>query len=246
MLARDAFAAHVRELPDDAIEHFGADLYLACACTRGEPAAIETFDREVLAPAAIAIRSIDASAEFVDEACQQLRTSLLVGEGVPPRIATYAGHGPLRSWVGVAAARTALMMIRTTKRKREVSDDEWPSAIAMVGLDNPELELVKRQHAVVFVQALRDAAATLEPRLRSVMRMHFIDGLNVDEIGAAYAVHRATAARWILRARELLFEGTRERLAERLALSGAELDRVTALVQSQLDVSLSQLLPAER
>lgn len=44
---------------------------------------------------------------------------------------------------------------------------------------------------------------------------------------------------------DTVFTDTRELLAKRLSLSATELDRVTALVQSQLDVSLSQLLPPD-
>jgi RNA polymerase sigma-70 factor (ECF subfamily) len=80
--------------------------------------------------------------------------------------------------------------------------------------------------------------------LRAVLRMSFVDEVSIDEIAAVYAVHRATAARWIQRACDNVFAATRELLAERLALSSTELDRMTALVQSQLEVSLSQLLPA--
>jgi RNA polymerase sigma-70 factor (ECF subfamily) len=243
---RARFAAHVRKLPADALERFGADLVLAFACTEGDAAALACFEREMLGPARAAIRSLDGSAAFVDEACQRLRTSLLVGEDGPPKIATYAGHGPLRAWVAMAAARVGLMMIRATKRKREVSDDDWPEAIAMIAIGNPELDLLKRQYAVAFSQALREAATKLEPRQRSALRMHFHDALTLDEIGAVYAVHRATAARWIAQAREVLFDETRRLLAARLQLSEVELDRITALVGSQLDVSLSQLLPLDR
>jgi RNA polymerase sigma-70 factor, ECF subfamily len=242
-LDRVRFSAHLRDVPAGSIERFAEDLYLACACSTGDAAAIAAFERELLVPARAAIRAIDAAAQFVDEACQRLRESLLVGD--PPRIATYAGHGPLRAWVGVAAARIALMLLRSRKRRREISDEDWPGALSMVAIGNPELDLLKRQHAAVFARALVDAAATLEPRLRSVLRMHFADGLTLDEIGVAYAVHRATAARWIQRARDVIFTESRRLLAERLHLSEAELDRMTSLVNSQLDVSLSQLLPAE-
>ena len=220
----DRFAAHVAASPADALARHGADLYLACACASGD--------------------ARDAPA-FADEVCQRLRASLLVGDGTErPRIVDYAGRGPLRAWVGVAAVRHALMLRRGQQRQREVStDDDWTGKLTQASTGNPELDLVKREHAEAFGTALRDAAAALEPRLRATLRMHFVDGLSIDEIGAAYGVHRATAARWIQRARDELFAGTRDRLRQRLALSPSELDRVTALVQSQLDVSLSTLLP---
>lgn len=257
-LDRERFAAYVEGVAPGAASRFPADLYLAAACLARDPTALAIFDREVLAAARGAIGAIDASAEFVDEAVQRLRASLLVGEGGtpppearapggPPRLATYAGRGPLRAWVGIAAARTALMMRRSQKRAREVvaSDDDWTSTLAMISTNNPELELLKQHYATAFAEALREAVAALEPRLRAALKMSFVDGLSIDEIGTAYAVHRATAARWIQRACDDVYEGTRGLLAQRLALSATELDRMNAMVRSQLDVSLSQLLPAD-
>ena len=238
-LAYERYATHVRELD---YAKFPGDLYLAAACLAGDTAALQAFDREILESARKAVGAIDSSREFVDEAVQRLRATLMVGED--PRLAHYAGRGPLRAWVGIAAARTALMMRRSQKRAREVSldDDEWTSTLATISTNNPELELLKRQYADAFAVALRDAVRGLEGRLRSALRMSFVDALSIDEIGAVYAVHRATAARWIQRACDEVFAATRTLLADRLALSGTELDRMTALVQSQLDVSISQLL----
>jgi RNA polymerase sigma-70 factor (ECF subfamily) len=245
-LDRAALAAFVAALPDAAVARFPEDLFLACACSVGDDAALRVFEELLLPAAQAAIRSIDASPPFVDEATQRLRTHLLVGEpGARPRISAYAGRGSLRAWVGVSAARVALMMRRSSKRAKEIPEDDWTMAIGAASTGTPELDLLKQQHAAAFSTALRDAARNLEPRLRSVLRMHFVDELSIDEIGATYAVHRATAARWIQRARETLFASTRGMLAARLALSGTELDRLAALVQSQLDVSLSQLLPPE-
>ena len=47
------------------------------------------------------------------------------------------------------------------------------------------------------------------------------------------------------RACDEVFEHTRALLAERLQLTATELDRMNTMVRSQLDVSLSQLLPAD-
>jgi RNA polymerase sigma-70 factor, ECF subfamily len=241
-LDRDAFAAYAGER-ERASTRYPGDIYLAAACLAGDPAALAIFDREVLATARGAIRSIDANETFIDEAMQRLRTSLLVGDGDRARIADYAGRGPLRAWVGVAAVRVALMMRRAQARSREVpAEDDWSGTIALISTCNPELELLKRQYAEAFAAALRDAVGKLEPRLRTVLRMSFVEALTIDEIGAVYAVHRATAARWIRSACDEVLATTRALLAERLQLATTELDRVTAMVQSQLDISLSQLL----
>jgi RNA polymerase sigma-70 factor, ECF subfamily len=245
-LSRETFETFAQPLPEASIARFADDLFLACACSGGDDAAVRVFEELLLPAAQTAIRAIEATPSFVDEATQRLRTHLLVGErDGRPRISAYAARGPLRAWVGVSAARVALMMRRSSKRAKEIPEDDWTLAIGATSTGNPELDLLKRQHAVAFAAALADAAKTLEPRLRSVLRMHLVEDLTIDEIGATYAVHRATAARWIQRARDALHSSTRRLLAERLALSSTEFDRIAQLVQSQLDVSLSQLLPAE-
>lgn len=246
-LDREQLAAHLETVDPAGASRYGADLYLAAACLARDPSAQAIFDREVLASVRGAIAAIDSSSEFVDEALQRLRTSLLVGDAeTSPRLTTYSGRGPLRAWVGVAAARTALMMRRSQKRAREVSHEEdWTSSLAMISTNNPEIELFKRQYAAAFSVALRDAVQALEPRLRSVLKLSYVDGLSIDEIGTIYVVHRATAARWIQKACDEVFETTRALLAERLALTATEVDRMNAMVRSQLDVSLSQLLPPD-
>jgi RNA polymerase sigma-70 factor, ECF subfamily len=242
VVTRDRFAEIVGALDPAAVVRYPADLYLMVACLDGVATAHATFERELFGSARLAIASIDSSTAFVDEALQRLRTQLFVGDGSPGKLADYAARGPLRAWVGVAGARTALMMRRSQVRAKEVpTDDDWSGAVVGISTNNPELELLKRQYKEAFGAAFRDGIAGLEARLRAVLRMSFVDGLTIDDIGAVYAVHRATAARWIQRASDELHDAVRARLIERLALTPTELDQVAALVRSQLDVSLSQL-----
>jgi RNA polymerase sigma-70 factor (ECF subfamily) len=134
------------------------------------------------------------------------------------------------------------MMRRKQQRTREVPDDGWNDALATTSTNNPELELLKHQYAVEFVRALREAIEELEPRLRAALRMSFVDAASIDAIAGAYAVHRATAARWLERARDEVFARTQQLLTRRLAVSATEIDRLTEMIRSQLDVRISQLL----
>jgi RNA polymerase sigma-70 factor (ECF subfamily) len=245
-LERERFAAHVGSLDPAAVERHPADLYLAAACLAGDREAIEIFDRDLFASSRGAIRSIGKEDNFVEEVWQRVRAHLFVGDDGRPRLADYAGRGPLRAWVGIVAARTGLMMRRSQQRAKEVSldTDDWTEALAMISTGNPELELFKRQYASAFLDALREAIGGIDARLRATLRLSFVDALSAEEIGAVYGVHRATAGRWIQHACEEVFARTRQALAKKLALSSTELDRMTALVRSQLDVSLSVLLPA--
>ena len=95
------------------------------------------------------------------------------------------------------------------------------------------------------MQASREAIAELDAEDRTLLRQQIVDQLSIDEIGAAFGVHRATAARWLQRARGALVTATRGRLAARLKLTVDQIDSVIRLVQSQLDASVIRYLREE-
>ncbi|MBN1606671.1 MAG: transcriptional regulator, partial [Polyangiaceae bacterium] len=71
---------------------------------------------------------------------------------------------------------------------------------------------------------------------------YYSAGLTIDEIAAAFGIHRATAARRVARARSALLAATRRELGERLRMSTAALKSVMRLIQSQLHASVRRLL----
>jgi RNA polymerase sigma-70 factor (ECF subfamily) len=235
----DDFAAHARR--HAAAPTHLIDLYLACACARADAAALRWFDRELLGPAKSAIAGLDASPQFVDEVCQRVRTKLLLADTGRPRIADYEGRGGLTAWVTVAAVRTGLTYLRETKRAEKYAGDGWTEALALPDTGDVEIDLIKQRYREQFTRGLSEACAKLPPRDRTILRMHFVDGLNIDELGVVYGVHRATIARWIAKSRTALLEATRQFLGEHYALPSAELASLDRLVRSQLEVSLGSL-----
>ena len=82
----------------------------------------------------------------------------------------------------------------------------------------------------------------LPPREKSLLKLSYLDGLSLDEIGALYRAHRTTVGRWLDAARQRILDDTRRGLGERLRLGEAEVDSLMALIRSQLDVTLHSLL----
>src|SRR5689334_2769339 len=71
-----------------------SDLYLACACARGDARAIELFERRCLTVVDAALsRMIGIDGDILDEVKQQLRRRLLVAERGPPGIVQFSGKG---------------------------------------------------------------------------------------------------------------------------------------------------------
>ncbi len=241
------FTRRISQMSSEGSElRHASGLYLACACAAGDAAALRHFDEEIVPGIDVALRKVDTSPAFADEVKQLLRDRLLVATGaeVPARIASYAGRGPLVTWVRVAAVRIALTI--KDKQRREVPSTQ--SEIAFLAPDqaplDPGIAYLKRRYAAEFEAAFRDACARLSPRERTLLRLNFGDGLNIEQIGAVYAVHRATVARWIARARVQLLEQTRAALERDLKLSPSEFDSMVELVRSQIDISISQFFAA--
>ncbi len=184
-----------------------------------------------------ALRRIDSSESFAAEVQQLLREELIVGvKGRVPKLACYAGRGPLASWIRTAALRTALNL--RDPRKQTLHTDLPPDAPAT----HPEVRYLRDKHRDDFQRALKDALRGLSARDRNLLRLSFLDGLSIDRIGALFGVHRATAARWLGRARTRLQEATLSLLKERLKVTDSELASLILVVRSELNVSLSHLL----
>lgn len=218
-----------------------SDLYLACACVRGDARAMSAFDAHFLPGVAQFVAQIDRSPAFADEVRQELREKLFVHEqGVVPKIAEFTGRGPLGGWIRVSAVRTALNLRRGAKDHVDADGEAGPTLKAQ-GPD-PELDYLKTRYGRELREALQTTLASLPGDERSVLRMHYLDGLNIDEIGTAYRVHRSTVARWLAASREKILEETKRVLSDKLHLDKGEVESMLGLVQSQLDVSIHRFL----
>jgi RNA polymerase sigma-70 factor (ECF subfamily) len=135
------------------------------------------------------------------------------------------------------AVRTCLNELR--KGRREVLvDDEQLIAQHAIATDDPEIEYMKRTYSHEFRAAFGEALGRLGAREQTLLRYHHVDGLNIDEIGAIYRIHRVTAFRWLEKAKELLARSTLEMLRARLRLPANELDSVLRMIRSQIHLSL--------
>jgi RNA polymerase sigma-70 factor (ECF subfamily) len=245
-LSGEEFAKHLASVAPD-VEDVAAelrrlktaDLYLACACSRGDAAAVRAFEERIMPGAKRAAARIDGEPAFIEEVCSDVRVRLLTAASGPPRIASYLGHGPLVHWVQVAAMRTA----QTRKRKQKVHrftilDDMEETA----GGADPELAPLAAQIQQPFGVAFSEALAELSPRERNVLRLYLIDEISAEKIGSMYRVHRATVARWIAAARRKVYVATRKRLARNAGIEPTSFESLMGHVLSGMELSLASFL----
>lgn len=216
------------------------DLWIACGSASGDPAALAVVESRYLPDVDAALGKMGLRGDRITEVKQGLRRLLFVGDAEsPPRIADYRGTGDLRAWMRVTAMRAALKLIR--KEGREIASDD-ALLEARAPEDDPELAYMKATYRAAFKHAFQEALESLLPRERTLLKQQIVDGLGIDELGALYDVHRATAARWVAAAREKLLARTRRTFMLQARISSDECESIMRLVRSQLDVSLHRRL----
>lgn len=240
-----AFAQHLQRHAGDTLDPgtlLVEDLFLALACSQGNAAALRAFERKYLSQLERFLPPGDRTPSFVDELRQVLRDKLLVGrDGAPPKIGDYSGRGSLQSWLRIAAVHTSRNMHRSTKSDplRESSDAVLGALTA--GAD-PEVQYLKARYREEFREAFYASIKSLPEEQLQVIRLHYVDGLNIDRIGERLGVNRSTVARWRSAAQQALFDETRRQLSQRLKISDTEFASIVQLVRSQLDVGLANFL----
>jgi len=220
-------------------EHI-ADLYLACACSRGDSTAIACFvERHGPDIRRLAAR-VQAPGHGAEDVAQILLDRLLVDAPErPAKIAGFRGVGSLRNWVRASAARLLIDLFRKSAYHREVSVEESVLCGLVVSQD-PEVVYLRSHYSEELRAAFREAVASLSPQTRNYLRHVFAEALTIDQIGAIYGVHRSTAARRVARARSELLGEARRQLSIRLGVETVEIDSVLRIVGSQFDLSLSR------
>lgn len=219
-----------------------SDLYLAFGCAQGDTAALRTLRGELLPRVAPAIRGVEASATFVEDVKEQMLDRLLVAEpGKAPRIAEYAGRGTLESWLRAVALRLSLNARRTQQRAQEVPATEALLDIAAPAKD-PQLELLRARYGSAFSAAMREALTRLPRQERAVLKLHFVEGMSLNQIGGVYQTHKSTISRWLARARQSLLETTRAELEKRFPLEPGEMESILKAMGSHLELNLSTVL----
>lgn len=243
-LDRAAFEAFVRArtahgASGETVSHH--ELFLVCACLRGDPSALGLFDARYIAAVPRHLARSTRDRAVIEEVQQRVRErALLGGERSPPGLEGYSGRGSLEAWVRVVATRIHLDLLRQRDDRSRSADLE----LAAPGELSPELLALRERCLPALSDALSEALRELSPRDRALFRLHFVDGVALERIAALYGVNKSTVSRWISAARERALSRASSQVRGALGVGPESAASLFALVQSQLDVSLSALLSA--
>ncbi len=219
-----------------------ADLYLAYACLRHEPKALDMLDREYLANLPALSRDSRSSQDELNELRQLVRVQILVGGGsARPELAGYKGTGSLRKWIQMVAAHLAR---RRNAPSRRMTPREDADALieALPAPDDPVIDSLRKRHLPQILEALIHAISTLSPEQRHLLRLHFRDRLSTSKIALLYGVNQSTIWRDIKKALDAVYTELKRHMQERLNLSTHDFVSLVNALRSQFDMSISQIL----
>ncbi|HTA18393.1 MAG TPA: hypothetical protein VK989_03825, partial [Polyangia bacterium] len=80
---------------------------------------------------------------------------------------------------------------------------------------------------------------------KTLLRLHLVDRLDIDAIGAIYRSHRATIARRLVGIRAKLLADLRERFALRWGVSSSEVRSLFRLLGNEIHLSARRVLNAD-
>jgi RNA polymerase sigma-70 factor (ECF subfamily) len=241
----EAFVARtIASLPEDVkVEHaralHAADLWLAAACAAGNAVALASFEEHYVVPLDPILARGGLTSDQFEAAKQELRRELLASNHEPPGILEYSGRADLRTWLRAAALRIAFDL-----RGRA---NTAPNHVAVLGelstlVDDPDLARLRSRYRDELVEAIEQTLAQLPPRERLLLKYHFVDGRGFAQIAAIYGVDRATAARWVVAAREVLAGKAQDLLETRLGVTPSQVRSIARFVETELDVSVMRML----
>lgn len=225
-------ARHAPKTPEALASLDLAGLFLARACAGGDRAALFELERTILAKITHWMARIPGV--HPEDVRQELGVKLLLGRA--PHILDYAGRGTLERWIRVAAHRTAIDQQRAGKAgSSDALEELWSHP-------EPELDLIKLRDREALRGVLQEVLQELPARERTLLRLHYLEGMSLEAMAALERVHRATVARWLAGARARVLEQARQLLRARLRLSASDGESLLRFVRSRLDLSLPRVL----
>ena len=222
-------------LPKEPTTEQGEECALVVAATQGSVTAQRRLEAEYFARVPAFIASMKLDAARIDDIAQDVRQKLLVGD--PPKLLSYVGRGSLAALIRVTATRTAISALR--KGKHETQELELDRAMGEL---DPERRHLKDHYRGIFRDSFAAAVQGLETRERNMLRLHFLEGVTLEQLASMYGVHRATVVRQLASIREKVAKGTRGALQSHGAVGARDLESIVDLLKSRFDVSVEGLL----
>ena len=241
----ERFAAHLRTLALDAEPEHLADLALAFAAASGDERAQEELYARVTRAARTTVPAAGYAAHVVDDTIGELALTLLGEPGKPSALLTYRGQASLGAWLRTLAVRTAMRLAEACRREAPASDSDDTLVDRMAAADLTR-DLYRAELRTVVRRAFAVAVGRLSYFDRELLGAFIVRGQSLEDLARTHDIHRATAARWLARARASLERELYGELERDLKASGSQIASMLDSVRSNIELSVERLLDVSR
>lgn len=238
------------------------DLCLIVACERGDQSAWSDLVAQYGATVRSAARTASGNEEQAEDLAQSIWAELhglrVREDGRPAgKIAYYSGRGSLGGWLRAVVGQLAIDQHRKQSRLVQTEEDadfdrlareSHRSEGAFSGTSeslDPERALVERRTARDVEAALTCAIGELAAEDRLLVKLYYLDGLRLREVGTVLGFHEATASRRLARAHTEVRQRVEAILMEEHGWTRAETARSLAEAASHLETDLELMLVKE-
>ncbi|MBS1122649.1 MAG: polymerase Sigma-70 Factor [Deltaproteobacteria bacterium] len=236
----DELRAHLAGLPQWDPARL-IDLALAYAAGRGVEAAVRALTTRIETPLRSAIVRAGYPRAVADDATQETLILLLVGgDHRQPTLHSYQGRAPLEAWAKTIGLRLA-GQLHAALRDAEQRGREAGGEPDLGPVHDLVASSIRKELCAAVQRAFREAVATLSMFDRELLRAAFVDGEAIDQLARRHDIHRATAARWLGKARRALDEALRAELGRDLAITETEVSSVLRAVHTSLVLPIEPL-----
>jgi RNA polymerase sigma-70 factor len=221
------------------------DLVLVSACLVNAKGAMAAFETTYRPEVVRLIRRRRLAPDLADEIWQALCTQLLVATaGRAPRLASYRGASPLRSFMIVCAERLVANDGRADRARDRLA--ERLAKEPTLEDRSPELSVIRHRYRKPFESALQAALGDLPPADRGMLELHLVARLSTARIGTMSRLGQTTVSRRLSRIRARVWEDVSARLRRDLGLPTDELKSITRALASQIDAAVSVILQRKK
>jgi len=228
-ISLEVFEARIHQILSSELQSAAAfekihheDLYLAIACSHDERVAWEYFaDDYVPVLRRFALQACGNPGD-AEDLTQEITTKLMKEKA---RLAGYNGRGSLAGWLRVAVSHAAIDRFR--RAKRITSLEELEETGAAVALESPakdqDGESLDSRWGPVVTGMAEETLRALPARDRLLLSLYYLQGVSLKEIGRQFAIHEATASRWLERMRRDIRKQIERGLRKKHRLSSGEI-----------------------
>ncbi len=101
---------------------------------------------------------------------------------------------------------------------------------------------LSERYQIATHKALAQAIISLEPRMKIILNYYYYDNLTLKQIGQIFAVHEATASRWVARIQQAIRQAVEKFLKQEYRFNSVQIKECLEYAAQSEGIDIKSLL----